>query len=139
MRCCALSNKPHFSVGLFRMPLALRWLTQCSPEDFLYMFSCKTIETSCLKRTLSYNSMILIGQEFKVHVSVWRLFMKVTTEFCCSLRGEHIYRLDLYPKSSARDPAFHVSVSLGFTAVLIHSKSLCMVMLSLSNSLISVT
>lgn len=39
--CCAQSNKSHFSAGLFHTILmvqlwllALRWLSQCSPEDF---------------------------------------------------------------------------------------------------------
>jgi len=48
-----------------------------------------------------------------------------------------MYTLDLYLKSSARGPAFHVSVSLDFSPALIHCKKLCAVMLPLSN-LISV-
>lgn len=59
--------------------------------------------------------------------------MKIIIEFCCSLKGEHTYRLGLYPNASARDPAFHVSVSLDFSPALIHSKNLHAVMLSLSS------
>lgn len=59
--------------------------------------------------------------------------MKIIIQFCCSLKGEHMYILDLYPKSSARNPASHVSVSLDFFPALIHNKNLCAVMLSLSN------
>lgn len=44
-----------------------------------------------------------------------------------------MYRLDLYLKSGARDPAFHVSLSLDFSPALIHSENLCAVMLPLSS------
>lgn len=144
VRCCAQSNKPHFSAGLFwhthdgpamasGSEVAHSVLTRGFLIYVLVHVEGRTLETSCLKRALGYNSMILIVQEFRVQVSIWRLLVKIIVEFFCSLKGELVYILDLYPKSNARNPAFHVSVSLDFSPTVIHSKNLCAVMLPLSN------
>lgn len=55
--------------------------------------------------------------------------MEIMIELCCSLECEHVYRSDLSPKASRREPAFHVSVSLDFSPSLIHKKNLCAVLI----------
>lgn len=126
-RCCAQSNKPHFSAGLFNTrdspakasgsEMAHSLLTSGFLMRVLEDVEGGTLETSCLNTVLGYNSMIvLIGQEFGVEVNIWRLFVKTVIEFCSSLKGEHMCRLGLYPWTNARDPAVWVSLSLSFFA-----------------------